>query len=172
MTQIVTHDSRSAIERAKLFLSKAKACSTKERVDFEAYLEASIIFGRAALHRFQSKYEKEAGFEQWWNSLLNDPSIKFFREERNFILKEGPPQIGQIIRMPKIPSLLNVGGHQFQDNEPDLIKDETTAPAETLSATDSYYYDDPSTPATKTVEDHLNTLESHINSFLNTINKP
>jgi hypothetical protein len=52
--QTVTVESRTALARAHLFLEKAKACRGTEWVDFEAFLEASIVFGRSALHRLQS----------------------------------------------------------------------------------------------------------------------
>ena len=71
--------------------------------------------------------------------------------------------------MPKIPSLLSVGGQQVEDEELDLINDETITPAETLSAADLYYYDDPSVPATDTVEKHLYALEQHITKYIQTI---
>lgn len=161
MSQIVTHDSRSAIERARLFLNKAKACSTDRRIDFESYLEASIIFGRAAIHRVKNQHEKKKGFKEWWNSLLSDSSVEFFRSKRDFILKEGPSQVGQIINMPRIPPLLNVVGQNFEDTETDLNNDNIS-----LSAADLYYYEDPSIPATETVEGHLNIIEHHIISYI------
>jgi len=166
MTQIVTHDSRSAIQRARLFLSKAKTCSAEERIDFEAYLEASIIFARAAIHRVKTQYEKENGFNKWWDSLLKDSSVEFFRNERDFILKEGPPHVGQIIKMPPPLSLLSVGGQQVEDEEQGSINDDTISADETLSVAELYYYDDPSEPATDTVEKHLNVIEQHISNFI------
>ena len=33
--------------------------------------------------------------QPWWKSLLSDPSITFVRDERNRILHEAPPKIGQ-----------------------------------------------------------------------------
>jgi len=95
MTQRVSPHSRHAIERAKFFLAKAKECPADNRVDFEAYLEASIIFGRSAIHRVKSAYKREAEFKDWWDSLFDDPSVKFFKDERDFILKEGSAKLGQ-----------------------------------------------------------------------------
>ena len=124
---------RHPISRARFFLQLAKRCPVEKRDEFEAYLEASIIFGRAALHRFQSEHERQSNWKPWWDGLRSNPAVIFFRNERNRILKEGPPKIGQIIR---------VGG--------------PPAPM----ATELYYYEDPQTPATDTVEKHLNAVEA------------
>ena len=59
----LTHESRSAISRARLFLEKAKMCPVDARVDFEAFLESVIVFSRAAMHRLQSRHEKHAQWE-------------------------------------------------------------------------------------------------------------
>src|SRR5688572_27646057 len=88
------HDFRSAIARSKLFLQLASAVPAGSRTDFEAFLEASIVFGRAAVHRLQSKYHKRAGWDAWWDHLLKEPSVNFFRKERDWILKEGPSKLG------------------------------------------------------------------------------
>lgn len=162
MTQIVTVDSRSALGRAKFFLTKAKECPADSRVEFEAYIEASIVFGRSAIHRVKSEYEKEAGFKKWWDSLLDEPSILFFRNERNWILKIGPSQLGQKLVMPLIK--LNVDVGQTMEG------DTTDKTDEAISyASDLYYFDDPSIPATQTVEDYVHQLEKHIDAFIQTL---
>ena len=171
MAQLVTKDSRSAIERARFFLYKAKDCTADNRVDFEAYLEASIIFARSAMPRVKKRYGKEAEFKNWWDPLLNDPSINFFRVERNFILKEAPAKFNQIITAPLMPAGGIVGGQQVKDDEPDVIDIETITSEEPVFASELYYIDDPSIPATQTVENHLNKVEAHINSFLETLAK-
>ena len=67
--------------------------------------------------------------------------MNFFRSERDFILKEAPPKLGQKISMPSI----GPGGDDI--------------PAALFSkASDYYYYDDPSVPATQTVASHLEAL--------------
>jgi hypothetical protein len=73
-----------------------------QREEFEAFVEAAIIFGRAAVHRFKTKHERHPAWKAWWDSLINDPTMTFFREERNWIFKQGPPKIGQKIGMPSI----------------------------------------------------------------------
>ncbi len=73
----------------------------------------------------------KAGVKAWWDSLRGNPAIEFFRVERDFILKEGPPKVGQIVRLGPTP----------------------------LKAEELYYYEDPTVPATATVERHLNAME-------------
>lgn len=46
-----TTESRQAVARARFFLDGAKACPGDAHVEFEAYIEAAIIFARAALQR-------------------------------------------------------------------------------------------------------------------------
>ena len=139
----LTHESRSAISRARFFLEKAKMCRVDARVDFEAFLEAAIVFSRAAMHRLQHRYRKHAQWKEWWNDeLLDVPAVKFFRTERDTILKEAPSKIGQIIFVASAGS-----------TEPSY------SPA---SAAELYYFDDPSTPATTTVEQHLDDLEKRL----------
>jgi hypothetical protein len=123
---------RHAISRARFFLDLAKQCPVDKRDEFEAYLEASIIFGRTALHRLKSEYERRSNWKPWWDELRSDPAVEFFRKERNWILKNGPPKIGQIIGVGK--------------------------PLRSMAA-ELYYYEDPKTPATETVEKHLKAVE-------------
>lgn len=124
---------RHAISRARFFLYLAKRCSVDERDEFEAYLEASIIFGRAALHRLQSQYKHRSNWKPWWDGLLSNPAVGFFRDERNWILKKGPPKVGQIIRAGRPPAPM---------------------------AAELHYYENSQTPATDTVEKHLNAVEA------------
>src|SRR5215467_9555779 len=81
---------RHPLSRAGLFLNKAAACPVEHRDDCEAFLEAAIVFARAALHRFQAEYKKHPAWKRWWQSLKSDPAIQFFRVERDQILKVAP----------------------------------------------------------------------------------
>jgi len=45
---------RHAISRARLFLDLADECSMEQRDRCEAFMEAAIIFCRAALHRVKT----------------------------------------------------------------------------------------------------------------------
>jgi len=128
---LMAQDPRHAISRAEFFLDKARSCSADARAEFEAFLEASIVFARGAEHRFNSEYEKHRGWKAVWDSWATEPAVEFFRKERDWILKEAPPRIGQKL---------------------------FAASASPSMAADFYYYDDPGTPATATVERHLARL--------------
>jgi hypothetical protein len=134
----VTHESRGALARAAFFLDKAKACPLDAREDFEAFLEASIIFARAAVHRFKTKHDGHPSWKAVWDAWSDEPAVEFFRQERDWILKEAPPKIGQKLFAPSVGT-------------------NTTAYAPS-SAAEFYYYYDPGTPATATVEAHLVAL--------------
>jgi hypothetical protein len=135
-------DSRSALSRARFFLEKAKECPADARIDFEAFLEASIVFARAAMHRIQTRYRKHQNWKVWWDSLLDNPSVTLLREERDWILKEASPKIGQKIFMPSIgPSDADI-----------------PAPRP-YRASEFYYFETPDVEATATVETHLIELE-------------
>ncbi len=142
MTIRLNPESRSAVARAKFFLEKAKACSVESRVDFEAFLEAAIVFARAAVHRLKSQNEGHAHWKAWWDGLRGNPEVEFFRTERDWILKEAPPKLGQKI------FTASVG-----------IEAPSYSPAR---AAELYYFDDPKVPATVTIERHLNDLEERM----------
>lgn len=142
MTIRLTHESRSAVSRARFFLDKAKACPVEARVDFEAFLEAAIVFARAAVHRLKSEHKGHAKWKVWWDGLRGNPAVEFFRAERNWILKEAPPKLGGKIFAPSV-------GSATPSNSP-------------VRAAELYYFDDPSVPATATVEGHLKDLEAQL----------
>ena len=127
---------RHGISRARFFLQKAVACKVDQRDKFEAYLDAAIIFARTALLRLEPAYKHHPAWKKWWADLLTDPitspAVQFFREERNWIIHKAPAQINQVIRVGASP----------------------------VSAAELYYYETPEIPATKTVERHLNSMES------------
>lgn len=137
---MVTRESRSALARAQFFLDKAKACSADERVDFEAYLEASIVFARAALHRFKKRIESHPEFRNWWDSLLGDSTVTFTRVQRDWILKDASFKIGQKGHAASV-------GCEAPSWQPTL-------------ASDFYYFENPSIPATETVTRHLAALKA------------
>jgi hypothetical protein len=135
---------RDAITRARFFLEQARSCPYSADMawqeSFEAYLEAAIVFSRAAVHRLKASADRrvkgnpilKAEWREYWDAMLEDPAIQFFRSERDFIVKEGPPKVGQIVRM---------GGPGPQKME------------------ELYYYESPDIPATDTIEHHLNSVE-------------
>jgi hypothetical protein len=142
MSQQATLASRQALARAKLFLEKAKNARAEERVDFEAFVEASIVFARATLHRMKTRYGRRAGWSDWWESLRGDPAIEFFRTERDWILKESSARVGQKVYL-----------HAAGSKDP---------PSFPRMAQEYYYFKDPATSATSTLEKHLLELERRV----------
>jgi hypothetical protein len=74
--------------------------------------------------------------------LRGDTAVEFFRTERDWILKEAPPKMGQKIFAASV-------GSAAPSYSPAL-------------AAELYYFEDPSVPATSTVERHLNDLEERL----------
>jgi len=120
---------RHAISRAYFFLNQAEKCTFAERDAFEAYLEATIVFARAAIHRLKSRYKAHPAWKAWFESLRTDPAVAFFRSYRDFILKEAPPKVGQIIKFEPVSR-----------------------------AAEHYYFEDPTIPATETLRRYLDSL--------------
>jgi hypothetical protein len=135
---------RDAITRARFFLAQARGCrfsdSTEWREPFEAHMEAAIIFGRIAIQRLKKSADRRSRNDRrlrtevraWWDSIADDPAIRFFRGHRDFIIHEGPPIVHQII---------GLGGPISQE------------------AAAYYYYESPDIPATETIERHLSAVE-------------
>lgn len=129
MMDTTSFPKRHAISHAQFFLEQADKCAVAERDAFECYLEAAIVFGRTAIHRLQSPYDKHLNWKAWFASLRSDPVINFFRRHRDFILKEGPSKVGQIITFNPVSK-----------------------------ASELYYFEDPNTPAIVTVRQNLDAL--------------
>lgn len=135
---------RDAITRARFFLKLARSYpynpELAAREPFEAFLEATIMFSRVAVHRLHRDAVRRANnnpslkseVDAWWDSLLEDPAIQFFRVERDFIAKVGPPKVGQIIKLGGVVSGM---------------------------MEELYYYETPDIPATETIERHLGSVE-------------
>lgn len=116
---------RHAVSRAYFFLDLAERCDTHTRDHCEAFMEAAIVFARTAIHRLRTQFHRHPEWKPWFESLLGDASVMFFRRERDHILKTGPPKVGQII-----------GG----------------APQR---AAEMYYYETSDIPATVTIRRHV-----------------
>ncbi len=136
---------RHPISRARFFLRLSETSKLDERERFEAFLDASIVFARAALHHLEFDFKgrllksKRPEWKKWWGSLAHVPAVKFFRTERNRILKEGPLKIGQVIRAGKIIKASEL-------------------------ARDFYYFESRDIPATVTVGKHLESLETIVSN--------
>ena len=125
---------RLAISRARQFLDLADECPMEQRDRCEAFMEAAIIFCRAALQRVKSRYCGRPGWKPWWDGLLNDADLDFIRQRRNWIVKEAPETFGQVVRP----------GQPF------------------LRAADCYYYNTHTIRATTTLRRCVDVTERHI----------
>lgn len=125
---MTTAHERTAIARAEFFLALAEQCTPEQRTEFEAFLEAAIVFSRAALHRLKSEFESHSSWRVWFAQLRGNPSVEFFREHRDFLLKEASPKVGQIISFNPV-----------------------------TTAAQLYYFEAPSVTATATVRRHLDS---------------
>ena len=124
---------RHAISRAEFFLVLAEDCKPHQRMNFEAFLEASIIFARTAIHRLQHEFSRHPEWKDWFDALKDDPAVSFFRVQRDLILKEGRPKLGQIIDFNPI-----------------------------IFAKELYYFVDPTIDASITVRNHLESLSETV----------
>jgi len=120
---------RHALKRAYNFLNLAEQSKLGQREEFESFIESAIIFARSALHRLISNHRNVPNWKQWFDLYKDNESVNFFKNHRDFILKEGSAQIGQIIGFD-----------------------------EKVLAKDIYYFDIPTIPATETVRLHLKKI--------------
>jgi len=124
---------RRAMARAQFFVQKAVDCPAHQRDDFEAYLDAAILFARMALLRLHTRYKKRPTWDQqWWEGVLSEQAVKFFTAKRHGILHAAPPTMPQGTRLGRSP----------------------------ISAADLYYYETPDIAATSTVARHLQAMET------------
>ena len=107
---------RHAISRADFFLTLASSCTASQRDDFEAFLEAAIIFGRTAIHRLQHEFKQHPDWPNWFHSLKGNPAIDFFKEHRDFTLKESSPKVGQRIGFQSVSTAQEL--YFFHPDEP------------------------------------------------------
>jgi len=124
---------RRAMARAQFFVQKAVDCPAHQRDDFEAYLDAAILFARMALLRLHTRYKKRSTWDQkWWEGVLSEKAVKFFTDKHHGILHVAPPMMPQGTCLGRSP----------------------------ISAADLYYYETPDIAATSTVARHLQAMET------------
>jgi len=85
---------RSTLLKARFFLDQAELVGTSNRLALESFLEAVVVFGRSVTFHLQKEFSESKGFGLWYSDqqavMSADPLFGFFKEQRNFILKEGP----------------------------------------------------------------------------------
>ena len=110
-------NARHALARADFFLSLAEKCSASQLEEFEAYLEASIIFARSAMNRLITEFSKHPHWKPWFTLMSGEASVSFFQNERNYILKERSPPLTQIINVNAVSRASEL--RQFKDSAVD-----------------------------------------------------
>ena len=92
---------RRTLETARFFLDQAESVGPGDRRALEHFLEAAIVFGRSVTFHLQRQFAGRAGFKEWYTQkqteMANDPLLKFFKDKRNYILKEGPITIQKTV---------------------------------------------------------------------------
>ena len=92
---------RRTLERAQFFLERAELSGSGDRKAFEHSLEAAIVFGRSVTFHLQKEFNARTGFKEWYaqkqEQMTSDPLFEFFKERRNYILKEGPVPVQKTI---------------------------------------------------------------------------
>lgn len=94
---------RKTLAQARFFVEQAELSGVADRKAFEAYLEAAIVLGRSVTFHIQKEYGDKLGFKSWYSTLQTtmkaDPVFSFFRDRRNFILKQGPAGIYRVVSL-------------------------------------------------------------------------
>lgn len=151
ITKTVTANSRTPLSRAKLFIKMAKNCSLDDCIEFEALIDASIVFARSAIERYgksnNTRHGQDARWQEIWNSWKKDTTIMFFTDNRNLILHEAPLKINQRL----FASFF------------DASRSETITSTDSPYYADLYYFNDKNLPATEELENHLMKLEELFN---------
>lgn len=92
------HDPIAALNSARFFLDRTKKAEAQgDRVATEQFLQATVVFSRSVTLHMQKAYRHVPGFDSWYggkqHELAIDRDMRFLLQTRNFILKEGQPDI-------------------------------------------------------------------------------
>lgn len=94
---MITLTARRTLEKAWFFVAHAAEAAPTDREAFIAFLEAAIVFGRSVTLHLQKELAHEPGFADWYAAekaaMKGEALLTYFRDTRNFILKEGPAGI-------------------------------------------------------------------------------
>ena len=95
-TEWVVPDSvaRGTLEQARFFLAEAESAAVGGRRDaLGHFMEAYIVFARSVTLHLQKELAHADGFADWYatqqDAMVIEPLFGFFRDRRNYILKEG-----------------------------------------------------------------------------------
>jgi len=92
---------RLKLEQARFFTTRASEDIPDQREAFVNFLEAAIVFARSVTFCLQSEYRHKPGFDEWYSSnqeaMEKDPLFAFFRDKRNYVLKQGPAGVHKVV---------------------------------------------------------------------------
>ena len=85
------------LEKARLFAQQAASATPNDPKVFASNFEASIVFARSVTFHLQKQLASLPDFQSWYGTrqvaMREDPVMRLFKNERNFILKEGPARV-------------------------------------------------------------------------------
>jgi hypothetical protein len=89
------------LEKARFFVNEARRANPSNSNAIANYLEAAIVFARSTTLHLQKQFAHTPGFEEWYQEqqrrLNNDRLSRFLLLQRNYLLKEGPAPVSQVI---------------------------------------------------------------------------
>jgi len=126
---------RHGISRARLFIQLADECVVADNDMHKAFIDAVIVFRRTAMNRLQIRCKGCDIWNDWYDPLLENPSVLFIKSERDFVIHEVPSKVNQVIHA-------------------GLTRPEKTK--------HSYYYENSKKPAIDTVLAHTEEIKNLI----------
>lgn len=92
---------RLKLEQTRFFIACASESIPAQREGFVNFIEAAIVFGRSVTFCLQSEYRHKPDFDSWYlgkqEAMKNDPLFAFFRDKRNYVLKEGSASVHKVV---------------------------------------------------------------------------
>jgi len=110
---------RLKLEQARFFMACAsEAISARQRNAFVNFIEAAIVFARSVTLCLQKEYQGKTNFNRWYSEkqdiMNNDPICRFFKDKRNYVLKEGSAGIHKNITITAGGGLLISGSCEVE----------------------------------------------------------
>jgi len=91
---------RDCLEKARFFLEKARVAEAKDQTHFRYLFETTIVWARSVTFVLQTQYKRVPGFEDWYakcqDELGRDALSRFFKEQRNFVLKRKSVELRKV----------------------------------------------------------------------------
>jgi hypothetical protein len=92
---------RLKLEQAQFFTARASEAIPAQREAFVNFIEAAIVFARSVTFCLQSEYRHKPDFDSWYlgkqEAMKKDPIFAFFRDKRNYVLKEGSADVHKVV---------------------------------------------------------------------------